>query len=397
MSNAQRNLGFFGDNASTDAFGRLRISDPFVLYDHQFQYGKGELFWNEKITGGATSTHLASESSVELAVTSTNDEIIRQSKKYVRYVPGKSQLIFFTFVLGSSDDGVRKRAGYFDDNNGVYLENIGNSLKWVVRSKTGVSVSVNEANQTDWNIERYNDIDITKAQIAIIDIEWLGVGRVRVGFVVDGKIIYVHEFLHANNLDKVYMTTANLPIRYEIKRISGTGVATFKQICCSVSSEGGYEKRGLSFSASNGASGYTLSSRRPILSIRPKTTFNSIENRILVEPKNIELLATTNPIFYEVIYNGTLSGGSFSGVSSNSCVEYDVYATGITGGTVIRTGYVGAGVGQSSQVQTPDLLNKFVLALDITATSQDTLTIVATNIGNNPVAYGNITWLESQD
>jgi len=397
MSNAQRNFGFFGDNASTDAFGRLRTSDPFILYDHQFQYGKGELFWNEKTTGGASSTHIASESSVELSVTSTNDEIIRQSKKYNRYVPGKSQLIFFTFVLGAGDDGVRKRAGYFDDNNGIYLENIGSSLKWVVRSKTGVSVSANEANQTDWNIERYNNIDITKAQIAVIDIEWLGVGRVRVGFVVDGKIVYVHEFLHANNTSKVYMTTANLPIRYEIKRISGTGVATLKQICCSVSSEGGYEKRGLSFSASNGTVGYTLSGRRPILSIRPKTTFNSIENRILVEPKNIELLATANPVFYEVIYNGTLTGGSFSGVSSSSCVEYDATATNITGGTVIRTGYVGAGIGQSAQVQSPDLLNKIVLGLNIDGNSQDLLTIVATNIGNNPVAYGNITWLESQD
>lgn len=397
MSTAQRNFGFFGDNASTDAFGRLRTSDPYILYDHQFQYSKGDLFWNEKITGGATSTHVASESSISLSVTNTNDEIIRQSKKYVRYVPGKSQLIFFTFVLGAGDDNVRKRAGYFDDNNGIYLENIGNSLKWVIRSKTDGSVSVNEASQADWNIERFSNIDITKAQIAVIDVEWLGVGRVRVGFVVDGKIIYVHEFLHANNLSKVYMTTANLPIRYEIKRTSGTGAASLKQICCSVSSEGGYEKRGLSFSASNGTSGYTLSARRPILSIRPKTTFNSIENRILVEPKNIELLATANPIFYEVIYNGTLGGGSFSGVSSNSCVEYDVSATGITGGTVIRTGYVGAGVGQSAQVQSPDLLNKIVLALDIAGTSQDTLTIVATNIGNNPVAYGNITWLESQD
>jgi len=168
-------------------------------------------------------------------------------------------------------------------------------------------------------------------------------------------------------------------------------------VCCSVSSEGGYDKRGLSFSASNNTTGVTLSHRRPILSIRPKTTFNSIENRVLIEPKSIELLATTNPIYYEVVYNGTLSGASFSDVSPSSSVEYDASATGIIGGTVIRTGYVGAGVGNSAQVQTPDLLNKLVLGLDINAISPDTMTIVATNIGNNPVAYGNITWMESQD
>lgn len=397
MTNAQKNMPTFGDNPSVDAFGRLRTSDPYILYDHQFQYGKGDLFWNEKITGGASSAHVAAESSINLTVTSTNDEIIRQTKKYMRYVPGKSQLIFFTFVLGSQDSGVRKRVGYFDDNNGVFLENTGSGLKWVIRSKASGTVAVNEVDQDDWNIEKYKEIDITKAQIAVIDIEWLGVGRVRVGFVKDGKVFYVHEFLHTNVLNKVYMTTANLPMRYEIKRISGTGENSLKQICCSVSSEGGYEKRGLSFSASNATNGVTLTARRPILSVRPKTTFNSIENRILIEPKNIELLATANPVYYEVIYNGSLSGASFSGVSSSSAVEYDASATGITGGTVIRTGYVGAGVGNSAQVQTPDLLNKLVLGLDVAATAQDTLTIVATNIGNNPVAYGNITWLESQD
>jgi hypothetical protein len=397
MTNAQRNMSTFGDNASVDAFNRLRTSNSFTLYDHQFQYGKGDLFWSEKITEGASSTHVPSESSIDLTVTNTNDEIIRQTKKYSRYVPGKSQLILFTFVLGSADSGVQKRVGYFDENNGVYLENVGTSLKWVVRSKTTGSVVNNEVTQENWNIENYRDIDITKAQIGVIDVEWLGVGRVRVGFIVDGKIIYVHEFLHTNKLDKVYMTTANLPIRYEIKRNSGTGSATLKQVCCSVSSEGGYDKRGLSFSASNNRTGVTLSHRRPILSIRPKTTFNSIENRVLIEPKSIELLATANPIYYEVVYNGTLSGASFSGVSPSSSVEYDASATGIIGGTVIRTGYVGAGVGNSAQVQTPDLLNKLVLGLDVNAISPDTMTIVATNIGNNPVAYGNITWMESQD
>jgi hypothetical protein len=397
MTNAQKNMSPFGDNAATDAFNRLRTSTPFTLYDHQFQYGKGELFWSQKVSGGGTSSHLSNESSIDLSVSSANDEVIRQTKKYMRYVPGKSQLIIMTFVLGASDSGVRKRVGYFDDNNGIFLESTGTSLKLVIRSKASGSIITTEVDQNDWNIENYRDIDITKSQILVIDVEWLGVGRVRVGFVRDGKIFYVHEFSHTNLLDKVYMTTANLPIRYEIKRVSGSGSASLKQICCSVSSEGGYEKRGLSFSASNGVTGITLSGRRPILSIRPKTTFNSLENRVLIEPKSIELLAVTNPVFYEVVYNGTLTNASFSNVDAGSSVEFDVAATAITGGTVIRSGYVSAGIGNSSQVQTPELLNKLVLALDIAATAQDVLTIVATNIGNNPVAYGNITWMESQD
>lgn len=395
--NAARNLNPFGDNSSVDAFGRLRVSNPNILYDHQFQYGKGSLFWNEKITGGATSTHIPAESSVSLSVTSTNDEIIRQTKKYNRYVPGKSQLIYFTFVLGAGDPGVTKRAGYFDDNNGVFLEQTDSTISWVVRSKTTGSVQEESVSSENWSIERYRDLDPTKAQIGVIDIEWLGVGRVRVGFVKDGAIVYVHEFLHTNKTDKVYMTTANLPVRYQIKRNSGSGAATLKQICCSVTSEGGYEKRGLSFSASNGTTGKTLSARTPLLSIRPKTTFNTLENRILIEPKTIEILATANPVYYEVIYNGNIQGASFSGVDTNSSVEYDTSATGIIGGTLMKSGYIGAGVGGSAIVSTEDFLNKFVLSIDIPGTGVDTLTVMGTNIGNNPVVYTNLSWLESQD
>ena len=394
---SDRNSPTFGDNASIDSFGRLRTSNPYTLYDHQFQYNKGLLFWNEKITGGASSTHIPLESSVSLSVSSSGDEIIRQSKKYSRYVPGKSQLIYFTFVLGNASDGVHKRVGYYDNNNGIFLEQNGSNISWCVRSKASGSVVDTKVYSEDWNIEKYPEIDISTAQIGVIDVEWLGVGRVRVGFVKDGKIVYVHEFLHTNRLNKVYMTTANLPIRYEIKRNSGSGVSTLKQICCSVSSEGGYEKRGLSFSASNGTAGKTLTTRTPILSIRPRTAFNSIENRVLIEPNSIEMLATVNPIFFEVIYNGTLNSPSFSNVDSNSAVEYDTSSTTISGGTLMRSGYIGSGAGRSATVSSEDFLNKFVLALDIDGANPDTLTVVATNIGNNPVAYCSLGWLESQD
>lgn len=392
-----RNQPTFGDNASIDSFGRLRTSNPHTLYDHQFQYGKGSLFWNEKITGSASSSHLPSESSILMTVNNTNDEIIRQSKRYSRYVPGKSQLIYFTFVMGQSADGVRKRVGYFDSNNGIFLEQNGSALSWNIRSKTNGSVVDTKAYSEDWNIEKYIELDNSKSQIGVMDIEWLGVGRVRVGFVKGGKIIYTHEFLHTNILDKVYMTTANLPIRYELKRTSGSGESSLKQICCSVSSEGGYEKRGLSFSASNSTSGKTLSARTPLLSIRPKTTFNSIENRILIEPKNLQILATGNPVFFEIIYNGTLNSSSFSNVDANSSVEYDTSATSISGGTLIKSGYIGAGVGGSAIVSSDDFLNKLVLGLDIDGLNPDMITVVATNIGNNPVCYSAIEWLESQD
>lgn len=400
---SERNSTPFGDSPAIDAFGRLRISQPFSLSEHQHQYDKGTLLWNEKITGGATSTHLQNEAAIQLAVSSTNDEVIRQTKKYHRYIPGKSHLIYFTFVFGEYSSGVTKRAGYFDTNNGIYFEQTSTGGKWVIRTSTSGSVEETDASDEVWNVDTSTGIDFSKAQIGVIDVEWLGVGRVRVGFVIDGKISYVHEFKHANLTDKVYTKTANLPVRYEIKRVSGSGLATMKQICYSVISEGGYEKRGLTFSASNGISGKTLSSRRPIVSIRPKTTFGtgSGVNRVGIDIDTYGVFAENESVYYEVVYNGTLSGASFSGVSDYSSIEYDTSATGIVSGVIVDVGYVAASAqnahksipGQENQ----SALSKLTLSLDIDGANPTPLTIVATNLGNSPVAYGAIRWSEYQD
>jgi len=57
--------------------------------------------------------------------------------------------------------------------------------------------------------------------------------------VVDGVPTYLHQFNHANHSAGVYMTTPNLPIRYEISN-DGTGAAAEMEcICSSVMSEGG--------------------------------------------------------------------------------------------------------------------------------------------------------------
>jgi hypothetical protein len=78
-----------------------------------------------------------------------------------------------------------------------------------------------------------------------MDLEWLGVGTVRIGFVIDGNFHVCHRFNHANLIASTYITTASLPIRYEITNTGATtGASTLKQICSSVLSEGGYELRG---------------------------------------------------------------------------------------------------------------------------------------------------------
>ena len=388
--------------AAVDAFGRGRVSEPTTLFDSQLQYNAQPLLWYD--VGDGTAAHVAAKSAVQLTVTA-GQSIMRQSRAYHRYQPGKSQMILLTGVLGAATSGVTKRIGYFDDDNGIFFELTSAGLGIVKRSKVTGSVVDTRIEQADWNMTWLDgdaktlaaSIDPTKAQIFVIDLEWLGAGRVRCGFVVDGWIFYVHEFNHANVISTVYMQTANLPVRYSMSSTTGAASDMY-QICCTVVSEGGFrDDLGIPHSASNGKTGITVSSRRSILNIRPKATFNSIVNRGQIVPEQIDIYVTTAPAYYEIIYGGTLGGSpSYTSAGDNSIVEYDVAGTTVTGGEVLDTGFVvtsGTGVTARGNVSA-GLLSKLPLVLDKAGANPINLAVVITGIGGNPVARASITWRE---
>ena len=214
---------------NTDAFGRLRTSGPYTLFDAQNRYVKNDLFDESTATGG-TVTYDANASTVSLNVTTTSgSSVVRQSYRSFSYQPGKGLLTLNTFVMDTAKANVRTRVGYFNEQNGVFLERDGTTVNIVRRTYTSGAAVDTVVPQSSWNGDKLDGtgasgltLDLTKAQILWEDFEWLGVGSVRVGFVIDGGYIVCHTFQNANNLDSVYMTTAMLPVRYEI---TNTGAA----------------------------------------------------------------------------------------------------------------------------------------------------------------------------
>jgi len=251
----------YSDSPCIDAFNRLRVSEPYSIFSTKQIYTDQALIWNEKVNGvGASITFEVNKSQSVLTVGTANGEYaIRQTKQYTPYQSGKSHLIFMTGDFNGGKANVTKRIGYFDDANGIFYEMAGESLYAVKRSYvTGVAVD-SRIVQTSWNLDVMDgtgpsgvNLDMTKCQIFVIDFEWLGVGRIRMGFVIDGLIIYCHEFLHSNLITEVFMTTPTLPIRYEIRN---TGISAsssnMTEICATVMSEGGYDPKGLEFSVDN--------------------------------------------------------------------------------------------------------------------------------------------------
>jgi len=393
---------------AADAFGRMRVSSPHTSFQAMLEYGLNSAFYDQDLTGSATAVHDANLSAVKLkCTTASGDKCIRQSSTYVAYQPGKSQLIMASGVMGAAKSGVRQRIGFFDDNNGLFFEQTSSGISVVRRTSTSGS-PVDEAKpQAKWNMDTFNgsktyrnanqlDVDLSKVQIFFIDFEWLGAGTARLGFVIDGEIHYCHEFAAANVLTTPYMTTPNLPIRYEIENISTAASATeMLQICGTVISEGGFERHGLVHAAGTSTAGVTVGGTEvPLFSIRPALLFGGKSNHSIAYP--LILSALNNNVAdlqYRIRINGILTGTpSWSSVESDSMMEIDIAATGITGGHVRHTGYLsGSGQGSSDRVSTEQ--NDIPLSVHM-GDVQDILTVTGISLGGNINVNASMSWRE---
>jgi hypothetical protein len=346
---------------NTDAFGRLRVSEPYTLFDSSNRYAADNQFDTSTVSGGST-TFLPNEAAVRMDVTTASGaEVVRQSYRSMLYQPGKGLLVLETFVMNTAKANLRQRVGYFGTENGLYFELTGaapGTKAFVMRTYVGGSVdnTSRRVEQSSWNGDKLDGtgpsgltLDLTKPQILWFDFEWLGVGNVRCGFIINGQYIVCHTYQTANVYGtSAYMTTAILPIRYEITNTAATADASYlKQICSSVMSEGGLEPASIDHVAVRTtaltAVGTTLV---PLVSIR--LTSNALGAVVL--PQSIKVLPTTADDFeIQLVKNANLSGAVYSLVTSDANILFDVAATAMTGGTIAQIDYAAS----SNQGTTP--------------------------------------------
>lgn len=383
-----------------DAFGRLRVSQPFTLFDSQNRYAADPAF-DTSLTGSGTSTFLPNESAVSLAVTTASgDKVVRQTKRYFPYQPGKSLSLLSTFVMAAAKANLRQRVGYFDTNNGLFLQRNGTELSFIIRTYTGGSVDdTRKVIQSSWNGDPLDGsgasgitLDTTKAQILFADFEWLGVGSVRVGFVIDGQYITAHTFDNANEVTSVYMQTATLPLRIEIENTAATASSSsMKQICSTVLSEGGYEQTSVERVARRTTTltgiGTTFV---PLVSIR----LASDSLGAVVIPKQVRVLPIANGE-YEIalIRNATLTGASYN-TTTFASVDFDVTATAMSGGDIVLNEYATASNQAGVQAQN-DLLYNFDMQLGATiAGTSDVYTVAIRILSGTGSAIGSLAFYD---
>lgn len=392
---------------ASDAFGRFRVSAPFTLFDSFHRYQDNAKISQYTTGTSTTSTHSLAEGCIIATVgTGTGAALYRESNRVFSYQPGKSLLVLETFVFGPAKPGLRIRYGYFDTSNGHFIERDGNQIYFVRRttSKTG-SVSEIRVAKEDWNLNKLDGTDASKitldlsvAQILFTEMEWLGVGSVVQGFVINGQFVPCHRWDHANQpgSTSTYMATACLPIRAEIENTtSTTSTSQLKIICSTVISEGGYELRGRPLSA-----GHTLNrpyslpninTFYPVLSIRLKA------DRLgaVVIPKNFSLAPLTAANYrYQLLSKAVTSGGGWQSAGDDSSVEYNLTATSITNGTVLETGYILA----TNQSSISPALQEYPFAFQLERNTFSGLryefVLAVTTTAQNPDVVAAINWEE---
>jgi hypothetical protein len=391
------------DQASVDAFGRSRVSIPTVQFDSKQLFDNRSIFWATSTVTGATTTYSSNRASTTLNATATvGSTAIRQTKRRFNYTAGRSQQIMETFVMGATPAGMIKRVGYFDGYNGIYFENNGGTLNFVIRSNvTGTPINT-VIPQSNWNIDKLDGtgssgitLDTTKVQLLVIDFEWLGTGRVRVGFDINGSIKYAHQFLNANNLTSVYMSSPNLPCRYEITNSSSASASTLEQICTTVISEGNIQPEGQLFSVDRGVtvlSGVNNAALYPLVSIRLDN--NKPGATITPNTFNINCTTSNNNYKWALILNPTVAAPDAAVWTpiNNSAVQYDVSRTTsntLTGGTVIASGY-----GVSGIIVIEDFNSISTLGLDLNNIS-DQLVLAVQNVAAGTDSFvASLSWRE---
>jgi hypothetical protein len=233
------------------------------------------------------------------------------------------------------------------------------------------------------------------------------------GFVIDGLIYYVHEFLNANIFDKVYMSTPNLPIRTEIesdgasgytkregifddkngifiKAIGGT--ATITQICTSIMSEGGSQDLGsLRYASTDGThvDANVADTVYAVLGIRLKSSYIGASIKLITT----SLIAETSDSFEWILYlNPTVAGTFAYSGESQSAIEV---ARGATANT-ITGGYKLSGGWCSSQYRSlSEELNNAILLGATIAGTVDTIVLAVRPLTASLDIQGSISWRET--
>ena len=384
---------------------RVKVSGHDITDFSTYTFSKNELNWDEQITGTGSVVHAPEYGMVKFSVGSNaGDEVIRQTKRVQRYIPGRSAEVAMSVIFGTPTTGIRKRIGLFDNTDGVYFEDGGDGTYYVAtRRKVGASFVDTRVAREDWNYDKLDGTgpsgivaDPTALHHIVIEYEWYGAGQVEFKYIIDNNSFPIHRFNHANRQAYPWASTASLPVRVEMTNVAGTaGTHEFYQGSHSFATEGSTELLGRQNSISSAITGKTLTAANtfyPVVALRLKTT--ALNSVVLPDSFSGATLDNTN-VFIRLVEGANVTGGTWVSYSDDSPVEYNITATGYTNGIPVETVYVSA----TNQGNIFHLNPRVITQIDRKTTTtlgdtSDTLIIAMASTNANKKAFATLGWIE---
>lgn len=397
---------------------RAKVSGYEIVFFNTFQFDKEADVWDELTTTGGSAVHNNVRSEVVLTVDGAvaGSKVVRQTKTVQRYIPGRTAEASFAFRFTDTAAGIRKRIGMFDDQNGLFLEEIGDELAFVIRSNASGSVVDTRITQANWNQNKLDGtadngvtLDPTMRQIVVFEYEWYGAGLAELKFIIDDHPISVHKQFHGNRQQLPWMGTPFVPFRCEIENISSTtGTHSLHQSSNSFMLEGNTGLLGVSVSVSSPITGTTMQNANewyPVLSIRLQP--DKLAGVVLPATYQVATTDNTN-IFFRLVRNAVIGADAGNSAwtdvpdSGSAFTEYQTYNTPAAiaeadQGTRLDTGFVIEG-GGGSNIKL-DQSTQYQIGRYTTTTIGDTsdvFTILCASSGSNKSALAAMTWIEQR-
>jgi hypothetical protein len=385
--------------------GRLRIAQYATEFTNTFQYGKETDVWDETTSNGATSTHNADLSAIDMAVTTTlNSEVVRQTRNVMTYIAGRPSILSFGIRLQAPVAGIRRRFGLYNGTDGAYFEDDGSGDYFCCIANSGGTPALQRVGRASWNGDKLDGTGPSgivaspnAQQLISIDYEWYGAGAVKFQFIINGENITIHTFYSANILNNPWCKTPFLPIRCEIKNTTGgqaAGTFHLYQGSNSLIHDGTAEKAGMPVSITNAITGTSMGSANvftPILSIRLKS--DSLSGVAIPHSYQIGTIDNVD-VFYRIIKNATLTGASWQNhPNANALTQYDTSSTAYSGGDEYDAGFIPR---LSAGSQRFDDLANYQIGRSGMGTISDTLTIAMASATGNKKAVAAFSWLEQR-
>ncbi len=388
-----------------DGFGRIRMSMPYKLFDSKQIHDAMPLFWDSAVVSGSgtSAVHSVLKASTTLSVSaSTAGHHLERTFQRFNYPPGISVEIMLTgtLILDNGGAGIESGMGYVDDENGLFVVCVDGVVSMGIKSNVTGTPTDDLVAQSAWNGDKLDGsgksgITLTaeNSEIWWTDFEWLGVGDVRMGFVIDGQFILCHTFHNANENPNVYMSTPNLPVSYWIKN-DGTGAAaSLQRICSTVIAEGISKPLGANNGVSTGATSLTATTSGQLyalVGVRLKTGYIGKQ----IDFKSLSVICTTADDFeFVLLFNPTVAGTFTYADMTESAMQYAIGATAntVTGGRRMAGAFAVSGKDGGASGEALDNAIHLGSAIDGTL---DTAVLCVRGLGASAVFHGSLDWLE---